>query len=214
MNVLPNAMKYVGIMQEHIDRYKLQNYLEIGVKDGHSFFTINVPNRYGVEPEITFDLCVNSLAFDRYQQLKETNMQWKIYNKTSDEYFKNAEGMFDIIFVDGLHEYKQVYRDIENSLLHLTDDGFIFVHDTNPLDEKVANPTAPIVSDWSGDVWKAIVDIQTKRDDIEIATYGDVPFGLTVIRKTKVKQQLRDWDVSNMYYPDFAKDRKVYLNIQ
>jgi predicted O-methyltransferase YrrM len=52
--------------------------------------------------------------------------------KTSDDFFKNNNVKFDIIFIDGLHEYSQVKKDIKNSLIFLNDDGVIFLHDCMP----------------------------------------------------------------------------------
>jgi len=40
--------------------------------------------------------------------------------------------MYDVIFIDGLHYYKQVLKDIKNSLKILNKDGFILVHDCLP----------------------------------------------------------------------------------
>ena len=38
---------------------------------------------------------------------------------SSDEFFLKNKDQFDIIFIDGLHVYEQVKRDIENSLIVL-----------------------------------------------------------------------------------------------
>ena len=35
---------------------------------------------------------------------------------TSDEFFKQNEDTYDVIFIDGLHTSDAVYRDINNSL--------------------------------------------------------------------------------------------------
>ena len=42
--------------------------------------------------------------------------------KTSDEFFESNKKNFDIIFIDGLHEYDQVKRDIKNSIKFLNKD--------------------------------------------------------------------------------------------
>ena len=54
---------------------------------------------------------------------------------TSDEYFlkiKDTGVKFDIIFIDGLHLDYQVDLDLKNSLKHLSQNGFIIMHDCNP----------------------------------------------------------------------------------
>ena len=44
---------------------------------------------------------------------------------TSDEYFKKFKDKFDLIFIDGLHHYNQVEKDIYNSLEILNDKRII-----------------------------------------------------------------------------------------
>lgn len=44
---------------------------------------------------------------------------------TSDKFFKK----FNVIFIDGLHNYKQYQKDCLNSIRSLEDEGIIIVHD-------------------------------------------------------------------------------------
>ena len=70
---------------------------------------------------------------------------------------------FDCIFIDGLHEYSQVIKDIKNSLEVLNENGLIFLHDCLP--ESVGRRR--VLRDrytWNGDVWKAIVEARTWKD--------------------------------------------------
>ena len=46
---------------------------------------------------------------------------------TSDEFFKNNKDQFDLIFIDGLHHYNQVKKDIINSVEVLKDGGIILM---------------------------------------------------------------------------------------
>ena len=41
------------------------------------------------------------------------------HKMTSDHFFSINKDNFDIIFIDGLHEYSQVMKDIKNSLKFL-----------------------------------------------------------------------------------------------
>jgi predicted O-methyltransferase YrrM len=73
---------------------------------------------------------------------------------TSDDFFAlNQNYTFDIIFIDGLHEYPQVRRDVLNSLKCLKKGGFLIIHDMIPADFAMSNISRlqPI---WTGDVWK------------------------------------------------------------
>ena len=47
------------------------------------------------------------------------------HKMTSDEFFYNNNDKFDIIFIDGLHQYEQVIKDVKNSLNCLTKNGII-----------------------------------------------------------------------------------------
>ena len=51
---------------------------------------------------------------------------------TSDEFFENNEIYFDCIFIDALHIYEQVRKDILNSVKFLNTHGIIIIHDCLP----------------------------------------------------------------------------------
>jgi len=87
---------------------------------------------------------------------------------TSDNFFKHNSSKFDLIFIDGLHEYKQVIRDIIHSLNTLNHKGMILIDDVYPLDFDIAakpwgalstqekNGVSKGEFSWQGDVYKAI----------------------------------------------------------
>ena len=47
--------------------------------------------------------------------------------------FENCEDFFDLIFIDGLHHYEQVKKDINNSLKFLKKGGVCIIDDTSWL---------------------------------------------------------------------------------
>ena len=90
--------------------------------------------------------------------------------------------MYDVIFIDGLHYYKQVLKDIKNSLKILNNDGFILVHDCLP--RTLAHQAVPRYrASWNGDVWKSIVELR-KDINLDIITCK-IDFGVAIIRKKK-----------------------------
>ena len=116
------------------DKYNFNSYLEIGCDKNQLFSRINIKKKIGVDPSSGGNV-----------------------RKTSDEFFSDNKETFDLIFIDGLHEYSQVKKDIKNSLKFLNQNGIILVHDCLPDSmSKQAVPRYRMT--WNGDVWKAIVD--------------------------------------------------------
>ena len=127
------------IINNFITARNYRSFLEIGTDKGDTFDKINAPVKVSVDPN------PESPA---------------TYIATSDEYFQaNTDDKFDIIFIDGLHEHNQVWRDITNSLNHLNKNGVIIMHDCNPQSEREgAYSNVPITAySWQGTVWKAFV---------------------------------------------------------
>lgn len=143
------------IIQELINVRKYKKYLEIGCDRDSVFAYVKVDHRVGVDPERGGNL-----------------------RMTSDEYFDQYQDKFDIIFIDGLHYYHQVKKDLENSLARLEPGGIILMHDclpSSPLEVAVPMPT-PLRSAWTGDVWRINFDLIT-RSDIKYSILNS-PYGL------------------------------------
>ena len=84
-----------------INNRNYKRYLEIGVYDPNKNFNkIKIPFKISVDPG-------------------KEGLSEATYTLTSDEFFKQNTEKYDIIFIDGLHESEQVYRDIMNSLMFL-----------------------------------------------------------------------------------------------
>ena len=82
---------------------------------------------------------------------------------TSDNFFKKNKKKFDVIFIDGLHEYPQVKKDAENALRSLKDGGWIALHDFLPKNWKEGHVPRLNVT-WSGDVLKLGFDLLQSKD--------------------------------------------------
>ena len=163
-------------------------YLEIGCDKNELFSKINIENKFGVDP------------------IRGGNIR-----KTSDDFFAINKNKFDLIFIDGLHEYKQVKKDILNSLKCLNENGIILVHDCLPDSlSKQAVPRYKMT--WNGDVWKAIVDLR-KLDHIEIYTCK-IDQGISIIQNKKNSNVLNiDKDVSKLKFKDFYYNHDLYMRI-
>lgn len=116
-------------------KHNLNSYLEIGVQ----------------VPELNFDriVCSYKVGVDPDPKARAT------FVCTSDEFFEQNKGTYDLVFIDGLHTAEQVQKDFENALKVLSPNGFIVLHDCNPKKEEhtlVPRPTK--TGTWNGDVYK------------------------------------------------------------
>lgn len=158
-------MLRTDIINYLIQRYDYNSYLEIGVQFPHSNYDkIEIKNKAGVEPYPAQDL-----------------LHKHIVELTSDMFFKSLEEdvKYDIIFIDGLHTREQCLADILNSLKHLSDNGTILVHDCLPTAE-YQTTIEDNGREWTGDVWKSIVDIKEKNG-LDVSTI-DTDWGIGCIR--------------------------------
>lgn len=60
---------------------------------------------------------------------------------SSGEFFEQFEGRVDLVFVDGLHEAKQAYKDLLGALGHLRQGGIVLLDDVAPNDESSSLPS-------------------------------------------------------------------------
>tara|TARA_R110002051_G_scaffold1794_1_gene9950 strand:- start:485 stop:1321 length:837 start_codon:yes stop_codon:yes gene_type:complete len=175
------------IINHLIKKFDYQNYLEIGIRDGKCFSKINITHKDAVDPEPV-------------REGKElTN-----YPISSDDFFnfiKDHDIKYDIIFIDGLHHDYQVYNDICNALKHLNLNGTIVCHDMNPLYfvTGAIKRSAPGVSQWNGDCWKAWAKLRTENPDITMEVIN-TDHGVGIIRKgTQQLFEIPDKSLLNIY---------------
>lgn len=182
--------KRYEILQEIIDFNNYKTYLEIGCDKNQSFSHINIKHRVGVDP-----------------------VEGGTHKMTSDEFFLNNKNKFDIIFIDGLHEYRQVFRDIQNSLKFLNNNGVILLHDCLP--RTIWNQITPRINeDWNGDVWKAIVHCRTIKNIDTYTILADRGLGIIFPRNNKNKLDLHyKTNFKNLKFEDYYNNHQSFMNI-
>ena len=117
----------------------------------------------------------------------------------------SEEKKWDIIFIDGYHEFSQVLRDIQNSLKHLNDGGSIVCHDMLP-------PTESFVSmSKCGDGYKAFVKLRMSDENLEMYVV-DADYGCGVIRRGNQKLYEDKFFVEGYSY--FKNNRKNLMNVK
>ena len=171
-----------------INKYKYSDYLEIGCDQDQLFSKVKIKNKTGVDPTNGGNI-----------------------RKTSDEFFKENEKKFDIIFIDGLHTYNQVKKDILNSINCLKDEGIVLVHDCMP--DSLSKQAVPRYRmSWNGDVWKAIVDLR-QNENLEIYTCK-IDQGIGVIKKKRNSSILKiEKNIKDLKFKDYYKNYIKYLRV-
>ena len=113
------------------------SYLEIGSYEGISaYFIYKLFNTRSIHCVDTWhgsdehgkDINFEDVEFKFDNNLKDIKNLNK-HKSTSDIFFKNNQKSFDIIYIDGLHKYYQVKKDLKNALKCLNEDGIIICDD-------------------------------------------------------------------------------------
>ena len=131
-------MNRIKAVQQALDGRVKRVYLKIGVEYGRAFGRISADEKIAVDP--AFKLSARSR---RLADAKARGTHY--FETTSDAFFANETAFLeqhgiDVALIDGLHSYRQVVRDIENTLRYLRDDGVIVLHDCNPANASIACP--------------------------------------------------------------------------
>ena len=184
----PKDYSRLDMINYFIKKNDYKSYLEIGCDKNQIFSQITLNKKIGVDPYSGGNV-----------------------RKTSDDFFKENVEKFDLIFIDGLHVYEQVKKDIINSINFLKKKGVILVHDCLP--DTIGKQAVPRYKmQWNGNVWKAIVDLR-QRNDLEIHTCF-VDQGIGIIKKQinssilKINKKTQD-----LKFSDFYHNHKEYLRI-
>ena len=182
-------------------------YLEIGVRNPEDNYNhVQSIVKYSVDPGVEFEN--NPVDFPY----------------TSDTFFKKLEDheilpektKFDVIFLDGLHTAEQVNRDIINSFKHLSENGFIVLHDCNPPSEWHAREDysyyfTPAEYYWSGTVWKAFLKWRG-RSEIQSCCV-DSDWGVGILSKNhQLGAAINNFN-EFFEFEVLAKNRKELLNL-
>jgi hypothetical protein len=177
------------IIQETINRKNYKSYLEIGCDQDELFSKITIDKKIGVDPA-----------------------SGGTVRDTSDNFFKKNNEKFDIIFIDGLHEYDQVKKDINNSLIFLNDNGVIFLHDCMPM-RFIYQAVPRATGLWNGDVWKNIVESRTKSEIDTYVVHADHGIGMILKKTNKKMLNLSINNFKKLKFKDYFYNYKEYLNV-
>ena len=185
-------MERFDVINDLIKNNNYQTYLEVGVSSFFCFERIQCKFKESVDPVPS----------------------WKNadYVMTSDEFFyQHPDKRYDIIFIDGLHLYRQAVRDVANSLKIINPQGTIVLHDCNPLSEELASdfwrPDA-----WNGSVWKVVLHCKKARIPVHVL---DLDNGCGIIKPNgNLISPEVDPVIDKLTYADLEKNRVNWLSLR
>lgn len=179
----------IQIIQKIIDTHKFNSYLEIGCYNDDCFSKINASKKVGVDPFLGGNV-----------------------RMTSDDFFNINKEKFDCIFIDGLHIYEQVKKDITNSLKFLNDNGVILVHDCLP--ESIFEQAVPRSKRrFKGDSWKAIVEMRTRAEIDTYTCIADEGLGIILKRKNHNLLNIKEKNFKKLSFKDYYHNNLSYMNL-
>ncbi len=152
-----------------------ERYLEIGVFKGETLALARPGTQaIGVDPA------------PRPEAARAYAAATTILRMTSDACFANdapqIAGKIDLAFIDGLHLFEQVLRDVINVERCCQPGSVIVLHDTLPV-AQAATARLRRTSHWCGDVWKIVPCLRRHRPDLAMLTIPTHPSGLTLITR-------------------------------
>ena len=128
--------------------------------------------------------CASNLLFDAVMAARKTGVDPRsggTHRQTSDDFFQDhPDARFDVVFIDGLHHYDQVHRDVVNALEATRAGGWIGLHDMLPRDWIEEHVPQISTSRWTGDGWKVAFELMASpRVDFRLLA---IDHGVGVVR--------------------------------
>ncbi len=161
-----------GVINKTLDALpQRSNYLEVGIFKGATFQNVVSGVKWGVDIEPSFD----------YSKLPKNT---RVFVQPSDTFFSQLAGdkKFDMVYIDAEHTFAQAYRELVHSFNHLEKWGVILLDDTVPQNSIAAIPSeaeskevalrmhGTCVWPHQGDVWKLIMQVREKHENITVRT--------------------------------------------
>lgn len=192
------TIKRTDIINLLFSKYGFETYLEIGVRNpATNFNKINASLKHSVD----------SSSRGKYT-----------YNTTSDDFFKNHVGnqKYDVIFIDALHLEEQAYKDVQNAIKRLNKDGFIIMHDCNPMKEYDTRSYEEYLKTggvWNGTVFKAYIRLKCELKNWSCFVVNE-DYGCGILTQRKLlENKLFKNDINNFSWENFNKNRKILLQL-
>jgi hypothetical protein len=108
---------------------------------------------------------------------------------TSDAFFESnfvsaINAKIDLAFLDGMHLFEFILRDVMNCEKVMSPSGTIVLHDVIPIGYLATRRQwdRDATNAWTGDVWKVLPALRKYRPDLDITVLDAAPSGMAIIR--------------------------------
>lgn len=177
------GVSYIGYLKQIHEVCKPSSYFEIGVETGRTLALAQCRS-VAVDPAFQFPSGAIDQREDRH-----------LFEMTSDDFFARHDlktilrGGPDLVFLDGMHHYEFLLRDLMNTERHSHKATVVLMHDCYPINTEMAGRDAdnPRVDEatrhwWTGDVWKLLPILRDYRPDLKVSILDCGPTGLVVVQ--------------------------------
>jgi len=174
MNTMNSMLEYYAYLKQIHAILAPATYLEIGVRDGDSFFLASPDTiALGIDPQPQI-----------YRAFPDN---FKLYTMTSDTFFQTCSLKtelhnrdLDLAFIDGMHLFEYVLNDFINIEKNACSSTVVLFHDCLPLNSLTSQRKRETEL-WTGDVWKIIFCLLKYRPELKISLIDAKPSGLAMI---------------------------------
>jgi hypothetical protein len=205
------------VINSFITHYENPSYLEIGVSEGETFFSINARRKVAVDPHFIFDI----------EKVKLENTHLELHEVTSDRFFENiidSSDRFSVIYLDGLHTFEQTLRDFTNSIHFLAHDGVIIIDDVVPSSYAASLPSQADAflmkraineadNSWMGDTFKVVFFIRAYFPTFTIKTINNNHGQAIVWRAHRASPAITDFTpgkIDQLEFVDITKHSYIF----
>ncbi len=232
----------IDLINTFVAKLGAQVYLEIGVQAGASFLEVECRRKIGVDP--CFKIKPRKKIKHRMRALG-TGDTIAYHKMTSDVFFAKHQRSLasrppKVIFIDGLHTFKQTLADCYNSLNCLAEGGVIVLHDCSPPHPASATPgmsphaaehnwhranpspegARAWTGEWCGDTWKTIPYLLKNHSELKVCVL-DADYGLGIVSPKSLTNPVRyalppakDDSIDRLDFAFLAKNREKILNLK
>jgi hypothetical protein len=200
---------YCDYLKQIHQAWKPSSYFEIGAETGATLALAEC-RAVAVDPEFR-------LQGDPIGRRVETHL----FQLKSDQFFAQRDlniffpGGVDFAFLDGMHHFEYLLRDVFNTERYSHKKTILALHDCHPVNVEMANRetnygrrTDGVTRGWwTGDVWKLLPILRDFRSDLDVTILDCPPTGLVVVRNLDRKSKV----LVKAYDEIVAKYRDVTL---